>query len=117
MSRRTSTSRESGSRDSITPARARLTSRCEAISSGAGPAAGKAAPSASSDSSSVGAYLVRRRRLMQKLRAIVYSQVDSDDPPRKSFTLRAAASSVSWRTSFASSASPHMRRPKPKMRC
>ena len=48
-SRRTRTSRDSGSSDSMTPARARLTSCWEAISSGAGPAAGRLAPRSSSE--------------------------------------------------------------------
>ena len=71
MSRRMRTSRESGSSDSITSASARLTSllRSELVGRRSGRGQGRA--EASSESSSAGAYLARRRRLMQKLRAIV----------------------------------------------
>ncbi len=57
-----------------------------------------------------------RRFLRQKLRAIVNSQVDSEDFPRKSPMFLAIASSVSCSTSFASSELRHIFMPKRKMR-
>jgi hypothetical protein len=71
MSRKIKTSRQAESSASSAVARPRFTSARAASSSGPGMAEGKARLSWSRDVSSAGPNLLRRRFLMQKLRAIV----------------------------------------------
>ena len=117
-SRSKTTSRWDSGRASSASWITRAISRAWARSSGpdAGTLTARAA-TPSSDSCRAGSPAPRRRALVQKLRATLYSQVDSWASPRNCRTPLKAASSVSWSTSRASSSLPHIRSPKRNTFC